>query len=234
MSNKDEPKNKSLNQILNDIEGHIEKANASSNKDLTPEQLSSVRESFKYQKSQDKPALHPFWIFIVVLLIVGIIFFVKIIFTSKAPEFTVVQQKKTIDHMAPASSETGDIFKKERGAFEQGRKKLSSGNYDGIKDIDNLVKNSPKSPQAAKALLVMAATYRYNLNESGKAIENYEKFLKLFPNHKRSNITRRYLIEMLFDQGEYKKVEFYIKELLNYSKSESDIQFTDYFLKKIH
>lgn len=235
MSDKDENQNRSLDQILEDIDGHIERSKAvpgGNDMEKPPKQASSIQKSFKYSKSQDKPAIHPFWIFIIVLLLVGILFFIKIIFTSKAPELPSVETSKNVDLLAPADSESGDLYKEERDVFKEGRKKLSSGDYDGIKDLDKIVKDSPTSPQAAKSLLVMASTYRYNVKDPVKAVEKYEEFLKRFPDHKRANKTRRYLIELLYEMGDTIKVEANIHELMNHTPSKDDERFATYFLKK--
>ncbi len=141
-------------------------------------------------------------------------------------------EKARVDPVVPVDSATGDVFKEEREEFNAAKVKLSKGDYSGTEDLKSFVKKNPKSPNSAKSLLLMAATYRYNLGNNKEAIKAFTEFLKLFPKHKQANTTRKHLIKMLVDAGDEPGAMEHAKILLDEVNSEHDRTFAQHYLKK--
>ncbi len=63
--------------------------------------------------------------------------------------------------------------------LDQGRASLaSSKTEDGLEKLRGLARDHPETRQGQKAMLTLAATYRYNLRQPQQAVEWYESYLK--------------------------------------------------------
>ena len=256
MGDKDEKDTRSLDQIASDVEAHVEGAGKggapSKKKDPAPEgtsekksedqkekdaarRLAKVRQTLASQRPRKKRSERIIRLVILLVFVSGVLGVGWVCFypssSVKPPDIDVEAAK--VDTNVPLDSSTGDIYNKDREIFLKGQKKVASGDYSGLEDIKRLSEISPESPVTANALLLTAATYRYNLGKPDDAINAYALFLKNFPKHKRANITRKNLIEMLMEKGRHEEAEKHIHDLLKYAETEHDTKFADYYLKKL-
>ncbi|MCC6159798.1 MAG: hypothetical protein IT350_17225 [Deltaproteobacteria bacterium] len=70
--------------------------------------------------------------------------------------------------------ETQDVERDMRRALEDGRKSLASGDLDaGIETLEKLATDEPETSAGRKAMLTLAATYRFQKNDAQKAMTWY-------------------------------------------------------------
>jgi tetratricopeptide (TPR) repeat protein len=80
----------------------------------------------------------------------------------------------------PAS--TGQYeHEKARSLLNAGRTLLRAGEFSGVETVEQVARLYPESPQARQALMVAAATYRYQMNRPDKAFAIYEQFVRTYP-----------------------------------------------------
>ena len=268
MSKDSDKDDRSFDQMLQDIEGHIEsmdKASPEAKEPAPPEvpepappsksgeplppdgaeeeldletqkRLDAVTETFRQQKQAEQKQLQrrrriSAAIFLPLVVLAGLVFYFH--FTSERSVDGQNPDASKIDPLAPGDSRVGDIFKKDREMFEEGQKLLASGNYSGLERLKNLTEKSPFSPQSADALLLMATTQRFNLNEPKKAMETYALFLKRFPDHREANRTRKHLIRMLVANDMKEQAIMQANSLLEHAQTPHDKAYARHFLDLI-
>ena len=98
---------------------------------------------------------------------------------------------------------TGEYkYEKPRTFLKGGRQLLRAGDTSGGLDtLLQLVANYPDSPQARPALMVIASTYRYNLNDPKKAMRYYTQLVRDYPDDRQVAMAVRYLRELAQEPG---------------------------------
>jgi len=83
---------------------------------------------------------------------------------------------------APVSEPAAENpYAQQQALFDAGTKLLRTGDLSGMATLEQVVKSFPDSPQARKAMLAMAATYRYMENKPDEALNLYIEFVKRYP-----------------------------------------------------
>ncbi|HPQ69606.1 MAG TPA: hypothetical protein PKW95_10800 [bacterium] len=72
-------------------------------------------------------------------------------------------------------------YEEARQLLIEGQKLMRSGNLNGSHLLERILQDHPDSPQAKRAMIILAATYRYNMRRPDKARRMYEKFLHTYP-----------------------------------------------------
>jgi tetratricopeptide (TPR) repeat protein len=126
---------------------------------------------------------------------------------------------------AAAQAAAEDEFAKPRALFNAGETLLRSGDLSGLETLDQVVKSFPESPQARKAMLVMAATLRYQKNDPEKALEHYVEFIKQFPDDPQVSNVVRYMRELYGELNQTDLSDRYVRDAM--SKVEKDPHATE-------
>jgi len=72
-------------------------------------------------------------------------------------------------------------YEEARRLLIEGQKLLRSGNLNGVQLLETIIQDHAKSPQAKRAMIILAATYRYNMRRPDRARRMYETFLQPYP-----------------------------------------------------
>lgn len=72
-------------------------------------------------------------------------------------------------------------FEEARQLLIEGQKLMRSGHLNGANLLEKILQDHAESPQAKRAMIILAATYRYNMRRPDKARRMYEKFLHTYP-----------------------------------------------------
>jgi len=121
--------------------------------------------------------------------------------------------------VAPASqplpTSTGEYhYSEAKVLLDEGRKALRSGDLKGLDTLKKITADHPTAPQARDALMVMAATYRFNAHEPQKAIEAYQDFIRKYPDDPRVERAVRDLQELAEDTKTPDNTEKILREVL--------------------
>jgi len=99
---------------------------------------------------------------------------------SRRPEPASKAGAATVERTLPDS--TGEYkHAKARGVFFAGRKLLRAGDLSGVATMQQVIQLFPESPQARQAMMVIAATQRYQINRPQKALRTYTDFVRAYP-----------------------------------------------------
>ena len=202
----------------------------------TARRLDFIRKTLTAQKvKQDNEMRKVKFVLGLAGVLVLVLLVVAINYASKKPGWeTEPTSKGNKNVAAPVDSTTGDLYKQERESFREVQRKLASGDFEqGLKEAHDLVLSSPQSPQAADSLLLMASTYRYNLQNPDEAVRAYSKFLKNFQDHKQAPKVQKYLIELLVEQGRGSEAKVLLDRMLEEEPTKQDKVFAEHFLKQI-
>ncbi|MCB9475603.1 MAG: hypothetical protein H6684_15640 [Deltaproteobacteria bacterium] len=87
-------------------------------------------------------------------------------------------------------------------ALSDARRRLASSDFSGgINDLENLANENADTRYGADAMLLLAATYRYQKNEPERAVHWYRRFLDQHPRHADAPATTVRLAEYLVELG---------------------------------
>ncbi|MCZ7583933.1 MAG: tetratricopeptide repeat protein [Deltaproteobacteria bacterium] len=86
--------------------------------------------------------------------------------------------------------------------LSEGRRRLASSDMgEGLKVLEELADDKPTSPQGQKAMLTLASTYRYQMNDEKNALRWYRRYLKENPDARDAAATSVRLAEYLNQLG---------------------------------
>lgn len=163
----------------------------------------------------------------VMLLVFGMLFLSG---KDKTPGITKSGQ---YDPTAPAITVIGDPFKVQKKELKAAQKRMAGGDFNGVVQLEDLAEKYPGSPQAEKALLIAAATYRYNLNDKKASIRAYKKFLSRYSDYKGVDKVRKYLIELLLEENDFLEIKAQLDLLEKKAKTDADRKYVQFMRKKI-
>lgn len=131
----------------------------------------------------------------------------------KQPSLEVTESEQVVSEL-PSPAEKNE-FEEVQKLMRTTQKLMRAGDLEGgLSGLKQIVKQYKDTPQARQALLTLAATYRYNLNQPKQAINTYSQFVKDYPDDRQLTKVIEYLRELYKQTGQPDRTDLLLRGLL--------------------